>query len=93
VAKRLLVPRTPADLVAWLTLFLMALQILLSTSGREDLSEAEINRLTDHAVERALRELPPSTGGADPGESAAKRPPLPPRKQRAAKAKRRKPQR
>jgi hypothetical protein len=90
VAKRLLVPRTPADLVAWLTLFLMALQMLSSTSGGQDLSEAEINRLTDQAVERAMEEPPPPTGGAQPRKSAAKKPPLPPRKQQAAKDKRRK---
>jgi hypothetical protein len=89
VAKRLLVPRTPADLGAWLTLLLMALQMLLSTSGRQDLSEAEVNRLTDQAVERAMKEPPPPTGGAQPRKSAANKPSLAP-KQQAAERKRRK---
>jgi hypothetical protein len=90
VAKRLLVPRTPADLVAWLTLILMAIQMLLSIPGREGLSEADINRLTDRAVERALQQPAPPAGDQPAASPAAKKPPTPPRRQRGAKGKRKK---
>jgi hypothetical protein len=89
LAKRLLVPKTPADLIAWLTLLLMVLQIFLASSRTSPVSTDDIERLTEQAVERAIEQ--PAHRAHDARERpAAKRPPPPPRKQqRARKAQRR----
>jgi hypothetical protein len=89
VARRLLVPRTPADLIAWLTLLLMVLQLHLASGQRSQPTEAEIKRLTDQALERALEQPAHRAHDARPQRPEAKQPPLPPRKlERARKARR-----
>jgi hypothetical protein len=89
VARRLLVPKTPADLIAWLTLLLMVLQLHLASGHRSQPTEADIERLTERAVERAI-EQPAHRARDARQQSEAKRPPPPPRKlERARKARRR----
>ncbi len=91
IAKRLLVPRTPADLVAWLMLLLLVIQMFIAKPST-GLSEKEVERLTEQAVEQAIQSEP-AQRHADAAPAPApvvKRPPPPPRKQRAASERQRK---
>jgi hypothetical protein len=92
LAKRLLVPKTPADLAGWLMLLLMVLQIFLARPS-PDISEKEVERLTEQAVERATQQQPAPSAPSPPsagGEPTSKRPPPPPRKQRRSTNRRKK---
>jgi hypothetical protein len=89
LAKRLLVPKTPADLAAWLTLLLMVLQMFIARPASE-VSEKDVERLTERAVERAIKPPARAPQQADRGQTPeVKRPPPPPRKQREARKRQR----
>lgn len=92
LAERLLVPKTPADLAGWLMLLLMVLQLVLARPS-SDVSEQDVQRLTEQAVERAIQQQPapaaPSPRSVS-GEPTSKRPPPPPRKQRRSRNRQRK---
>lgn len=90
LARRLLVPRTPAELAGFLVVLLMVVQIYLMTKPPSQPTEAELNQLAEQAVERAI-EQPTHRAHDARQHSTAKRPPPPPprRLQRARKARRR----
>jgi hypothetical protein len=89
IAKRLLVPKTPADLVAWLALLLLVVQ-MLTAKPSSDLSEKDVERLTQQAVERAITPPAATRRRADPAQAPMVKPPAPPRKQREARKRQRK---
>jgi hypothetical protein len=89
LARRLLVPRTPAELAGFLVVLLMVVQIYLMAKPPSQPTEAELNRMAEQAVERAIEQ--PAHRAHDARERlTAKRPPPPPRKlERARKARKR----
>jgi hypothetical protein len=89
IAKRLLVPKTPADLVAWLTLLLLVVQMFMAKPS-SGLSERDVERMTEQAVERAIQSAPARPRANAAPAPSVKRPPPPPRKQREAKKRQRK---
>jgi hypothetical protein len=89
LARRILVPRTRAELAGFLVVLLMVVQIYLMAKPPSQPSEAELNRLAEQAVERAI-ERPAHRAHDAREQPRAKRPPPPPRMlERARKARRR----